>query len=108
MRVGPVYTPPEHRGRGYAAMATAAVSRAALDSGAREVLLFTDLANPTSNALYHRLGYRPVQDHLVLSLTPEEHTADRNRSARSLPGEADGGLAGKGRESPRTRLEEAQ
>jgi GNAT superfamily N-acetyltransferase len=62
LRVAPVYTPPEHRGRGYAAGATAAVTRAAVDAGAREVLLYTDLANPTSNRLYARLGYRPVED----------------------------------------------
>ncbi|MFH8568391.1 GNAT family N-acetyltransferase [Streptomyces sp. NPDC017993] len=69
-RVAPVYTPPELRGRGYAAGVTSAVSQAARDSGAREVLLFADLANPTSNALYRRLGYRPVDDHLVLELLP--------------------------------------
>jgi GNAT superfamily N-acetyltransferase len=61
-RVAPVYTPPEHRGRGYAAGVTAAVTRAALASGVEEVLLYTDLANPTSNRLYARLGYRPVED----------------------------------------------
>ncbi|MFD5423984.1 GNAT family N-acetyltransferase [Streptomyces sp. NPDC127084] len=49
-------------GRGYAAAATAAASRAALVAGADAVLLFTDLANPTSNALYQRIGYRPVID----------------------------------------------
>jgi predicted GNAT family acetyltransferase len=62
VRVAPVYTPKQLRGQGYAGAVTAAVSQAALDAGAREVLLFTDLANPTSNALYHRLGYRPVGD----------------------------------------------
>ncbi|WP_033321961.1 GNAT family N-acetyltransferase [Streptomyces yerevanensis] len=62
IRVAPVYTPPALRGRGYASAATAAVSRAALSAGADEVLLFTDLANPTSNALYQRIGYRPVRD----------------------------------------------
>jgi GNAT superfamily N-acetyltransferase len=66
-RVGPVYTPPELRGRGYAGGTTAAVSQAALDAGAAEVVLYTDLANPTSNALYERLGYRPVEDRTVLS-----------------------------------------
>jgi predicted GNAT family acetyltransferase len=55
-------TAPEHRGHGYAAGATAAASRAALDAGVDEVLLYTDLANPTSNRLYARLGYRPVED----------------------------------------------
>lgn len=67
VRVGPVYTPAELRGRGYAGGATSAASQAALDAGATDVLLFTDLANPTSNALYQRLGYRAVEDRLVLS-----------------------------------------
>jgi predicted GNAT family acetyltransferase len=69
-RVGPVYTPPALRGRGYAAGVTAAVSQAALDAGATDVVLYTDLANPTSNALYQRLGYRPVEDRLMLSFEP--------------------------------------
>ncbi|MFD9789773.1 GNAT family N-acetyltransferase [Streptomyces sp. NPDC059070] len=68
-RIGPVYTPPARRGRGYAAVATVAATRLALEWGAEQVVLFTDLANPTSNALYQRLGYRPVQDHLVLDFT---------------------------------------
>ena len=61
-----VYTPPEQRGRGYGGAVTAAVTRAALDAGADDVVLFTDLANPTSNALYQRLGYRPVEDRTVV------------------------------------------
>ncbi|MDJ0346039.1 GNAT family N-acetyltransferase [Streptomyces sp. H10-C2] len=70
VRVVAVYTPPERRGRGYAGAVTAAVSRVALDAGAEAVLLFTDLANPTSNALYRRLGYLPVQDHVALTYSP--------------------------------------
>ncbi len=62
VRVAPVYTPAPLRGRGYAGAVTAQVSRAVLASGAREVLLFTDLANRTSNGLYQRIGYRPVVD----------------------------------------------
>ena len=69
-RVGSVYTPLELRGRGYAGGATAAVSQAALDAGVAEVVLYTDLANPTSNALYERLGYRPVEDRTELSFAP--------------------------------------
>ena len=60
-RIGPVYTPPERRGRGYAGATVAAVSRGLLDEGAR-VCLFTDQANPVSNALYERLGFRAVVD----------------------------------------------
>ncbi|WP_405921953.1 GNAT family N-acetyltransferase [Streptomyces sp. NBC_00122] len=61
-RVGPVYTPPQARGRGYAAGVTHAASEAAYAAGASEVLLFTDLANPTSNGIYLRLGYTPIED----------------------------------------------
>lgn len=61
-RVVAVYTPEGHRGRGYAGAATAAATRAALEAGATEVVLFTDLANPVSNALYQKLGYVPVRD----------------------------------------------
>ncbi|NUR66856.1 MAG: GNAT family N-acetyltransferase [Streptomyces sp.] len=69
VRVGPVYTPPELRGRGYAGAATVAVSRAARESGAEEVLLFADLANPTSNGVYLRVGYRGVADFAVYDFT---------------------------------------
>ncbi|MFF2041342.1 GNAT family N-acetyltransferase [Kitasatospora sp. NPDC058170] len=65
-RIGPVYTPHELRGRGYASGVTAAASAHALRSGAAEVLLYTDLANPTSNNIYQRIGYRPVEDCLTL------------------------------------------
>jgi GNAT superfamily N-acetyltransferase len=67
VRVAPVFTPPEHRGRGYAAAATAAVTRAALDAGAAEVLLYTDLANETTNRLYARLGFVPVEDRVAIT-----------------------------------------
>ena len=60
-RIGPVYTPTEHRGRGYAGRAVAEVSREYLEQGVR-CCLFTDQANPTSNRIYQALGYRPVVD----------------------------------------------
>ena len=66
VRVIAVYTPREHRARGYAGAVTTAVTQAALDAGATDVVLFTDLSNPTSNALYQRLGYRPVEDRKVV------------------------------------------
>jgi GNAT superfamily N-acetyltransferase len=60
-RIGPVFTPKEHRGHGYASAGVAGVSRRLLDRGAR-VCLFTDQANPTSNKIYAALGYEPVVD----------------------------------------------
>ncbi|QSR25597.1 GNAT family N-acetyltransferase [Nocardioides aromaticivorans] len=60
-RIGPVYTPKEERGRGWAAAAVAEVSRLLRSRGERAIL-FTDQANPTSNALYQALGYEPVVD----------------------------------------------
>lgn len=62
VRIGPVYTPPEHRGRGYGSAVTAAVSAEQLASGRRFCFLYTDLANPTSNRIYTGLGYEPVCD----------------------------------------------
>jgi GNAT superfamily N-acetyltransferase len=61
-RVGPVYTPPEHRRHGYAAACTAAVSQRGLDDGAHSCVLYTQLTNPQSNAIYRRLGYEPIQE----------------------------------------------
>jgi predicted GNAT family acetyltransferase len=65
IRIGPVYTPPELRGRGYATALTAELSERLLDGslfdGGRDFcFLYTDLANPTSNAIYERIGYRLV------------------------------------------------
>jgi hypothetical protein len=62
VRVDPIYTPARFRGRGYAGAVTVEVSRAALDAGATDVVLFADPANLTSNALYQRIGYVPVTD----------------------------------------------
>lgn len=61
VRVGPVYTPSNQRGHGYAAAVTAHMSAVARDGGS-EVVLFTDLANPTSNGVYRRIGFAPVGD----------------------------------------------
>jgi GNAT superfamily N-acetyltransferase len=68
-RVGPVYTPPEFRGRGYASAVTAEASRRAREAGAEEVLLYTDLANPTSNSIYQRIGYQALEDRVVLAFS---------------------------------------
>jgi uncharacterized protein len=62
IRIGPVYTPPEHRGRGYASALTAHVSAEQLAAGRRFCFLYTDLANPTSNKIYVAIGYERVCD----------------------------------------------
>lgn len=65
-RVGPVYTRPAQRGRGIGAAMVATLSRQLLAAGARCVFLFTDASNPTSNALYPRIGFAPIGRHLHL------------------------------------------
>jgi GNAT superfamily N-acetyltransferase len=62
VRIGAVWTPKELRGRGYATSCVAALSRAMLAAGKRWCFLYTDVKNPTSNAIYARIGYRPVAD----------------------------------------------
>lgn len=67
-RVGPVYTPLHARGHGYGSAVTAAATRSILDEGAVPVL-FTDLANPTSNRIYQQIGYRPVEQRLIVTFS---------------------------------------
>ena len=61
-RVGWVFTPPLRRRRGYGSAVTAALSRHLLDTEADTCILYTQLSNPTSNAIYQRLGYRAVSE----------------------------------------------
>jgi predicted GNAT family acetyltransferase len=79
IRVDPVYTPAHFRGRGYAGAVTVEVSRAALAAGATEVVLFADLANPTSNGLYQRIGYVPVTDFSVYDFSCAAPEVGRER-----------------------------
>jgi predicted GNAT family acetyltransferase len=60
--IGPVYTPPEKRNQGYATALVAQLSQRLLNEGKQFVTLFTDLANPTSNSIYQKIGFRPVRD----------------------------------------------
>jgi predicted GNAT family acetyltransferase len=62
IRIGPVYTPPEQRRRGYGSAVTAAASAHNFERGRRFCFLYTDLANPTSNKIYMDIGYEPVAD----------------------------------------------
>jgi ribosomal protein S18 acetylase RimI-like enzyme len=62
-RVGPVYTPPSMRRRGYAAALTAHVTESALERGAERVVLLTDATNSTSNRVYVGVGYIDIDRH---------------------------------------------
>jgi predicted GNAT family acetyltransferase len=62
MRIGPVYTPPELRGHGYASALTAEVSQRQLDAGYRFCFLYTDRSNPTANRIYEAIGYRKIAE----------------------------------------------
>lgn len=73
-RIGPVYTPAEHRNRGYATALVAALTRRLLDEGLPRALLFTDLDNPTSNSIYPKVGYRFVADFHDYAFTPRIHS----------------------------------
>jgi predicted GNAT family acetyltransferase len=57
-----VYTPQHLRGQGYATAIVSHLSQHLLDQGYRYCVLYTDLANPTSNSIYKKIGYKPVGD----------------------------------------------
>jgi predicted GNAT family acetyltransferase len=61
-RIGPVFTPRDRRGHGYGSAVTAAAADLARRSGTPDVVLFADLANPVSNAIYQRIGFEAVVD----------------------------------------------
>lgn len=60
MRIGPVYTPPELRRRGYAGALVAGLTQDLLTRGLRQCFLYTDLSNPTANRVYMNVGYELV------------------------------------------------
>jgi predicted GNAT family acetyltransferase len=66
IRIVLVYTPPEHRNRGYASNLVATLTQHQLDAGRRFCFLTTDLTNPTSNKIYRQIGYRPVSESVTL------------------------------------------
>lgn len=68
IRVGPVYTPPTHRRRGYATTLVADLSQWLLGQGYRSCFLYTDLSNPTSNHIYETIGYRQVAEAVEVRL----------------------------------------
>ena len=75
VRIGPVYTPPEHRRRGYGSAVTAAASANQLAEGRRFCFLYTDLDNATSNKIYTEIGYEPVCDSIDYAFERDDGTA---------------------------------
>lgn len=69
--VSGVYTPQELRGKGYATSCVAKVSQLLLDSGYKFCTLYTDLANPTSNSIYMKIGYEPICDSVMYEFVKE-------------------------------------
>jgi ribosomal protein S18 acetylase RimI-like enzyme len=69
-RVAPVFTPPEHRRRNYASALVGELSRELFEQGKRAMFLTTDVANPTSNSIYRKIGYRPTADHYHFDFSP--------------------------------------
>ena len=70
VRIGPVYTPPAERGKGYGTALVADLTTMMLERGRQFCFLFTDLANPVSNSIYSRIGYVPVIDCTMYDLVP--------------------------------------
>jgi|GEM_PF-2291712 len=90
--IGPVYTPPEHRGHGYATALVTHLSEWALASSATGCTLFTDLANPVSNRIYERMGYRRVSACATVAWGGLRHHAEQSESARAFHAETCGWL----------------
>ncbi len=82
VRVGYVYTPPEHRGRGYASACVAALSQWMLDEGRKYCFLYTDLDNPTTNAIYRRIGYELLSEVVDVHFESPEVTANTESNKR--------------------------
>ncbi len=75
--VSRVYTPPEFRNRGYATSCVAALSQKLLDDGYKFCTLYTDLANPTSNSIYKRIGYKEVGESVQYRFSGPTHSGGR-------------------------------
>lgn len=67
--VNAVYTPPEQRGKGYATSCVAALTAKLLSTRYSFCCLFADLANPTSNRIYAKIGYVPLGDALAFDFS---------------------------------------
>lgn len=72
-----VYTPPEHRNKGYATSSVLLLTQKMLTDRYSFCCLYTDLSNPTSNSIYAKIGYVPVGDALMFDfISSDEHKGD--------------------------------
>jgi predicted GNAT family acetyltransferase len=88
IRIGPVYTPPALRGKGYASALVGQMTAELLDGRHRFCFLFTDLANPTSNGIYQRIGYESVTDvdqYAFVQIGPARDVSGRRGRAAGSP-----------------------
>jgi len=69
-RIAPVFTPPGYRRRNYASALVGELSRELFEQGKRAMFLTTDVANPTSNSIYRKIGYLPAADHYHFDFLP--------------------------------------
>lgn len=70
--VSGVYSPLECRNKGYASACVASLSQYLLDKGYKSINLFTDMANPVSNSIYQKIGYKPVCDYHRYNFTNKQ------------------------------------
>ena len=71
--ISTVYTPPEHRGKGYATSCVWSLTKKLLSGRYSFCNLYTDLSNPTSNSIYTKIGYVPLGDALSFDFAPSAH-----------------------------------
>ena len=72
MTIGVVYTPPEHRNKGYATSSVLLLTKKLLSDGYSFCSLYTDLSNPTSNSIYTKIGYVPIGDALAFDFVAQK------------------------------------
>lgn len=66
VQIGGVYTPPQHRGRGYARSVVAGSLMMARDAGETKAFLFTSETNAAAQRAYQALGFRPIGDYGII------------------------------------------
>lgn len=70
--VNRVYTPPEHRNKGYATSCVWSLTQKMLTDRYSFCSLYTDLSNPTSNSIYTKIGYVPIGDALAFDFVSSD------------------------------------